>query len=233
MAAQRWAAAAAALLLGCSCVASAPDVVVFRHWSADVNPKAPQPTGKLPTCIRNPTVARLDSTSSTGPATLLAVAECRFWAGDGCQPKALPTVGVGGPWPEPTRGCSRLSTDSGASWAEQVHNVTGMGAIDMQAAFLPPLNKVLLAFNRHNPRHIDDDHVLWYRLGSLSASSAVMVWEPPVSVQQRLVRPANSAADAWWAACPGPGRATILQNPKAPSHGAVESFRRALLYLYG
>ena len=222
MAALWWSAAAA--ILGCSCVAaSAPDVIVFRHWSADVNPKAPQPTGKPPTCIRNPTVARLDSTGSTGPATLLAVAECRFWAGDGCQPKTLPTVGVGGPWPEPTRGCSRLSTDSGASWAPLVQNVTAMGAIDMQAVFLPPLNKVMLAFNRHNPRHIDDDHILWFRLGSLSrsASSAAMVWEAPVSVQQRLVRPANSAADAWWAACPGPGRATILQNPKAPHMGRI------------
>ena len=140
-----------------------------------------------------------------------------------------------GPWPEPTRGCARLSLDSGQTWQPLVDNVTGMGAINLQAVALPSsLNyKVLLAYNRHDPRHIDDDHVLWYRLGSLSASSAVMVWEPPVSVQQRLVRPANSAADAWWAACPGPGRATILQNPKAPSHGAVESFRRALLYLYG
>ena len=144
----RW--AAAAMLLGCCCVASAPDVVVFRHWSADVNPKAPQPTGKLPTCIRNPTVARLGSGVSDKSATLLAVcvarppvhlrpspsppaqpdppfrprsfptspdfrarqvAECRYWAGDGCQPQNLSSVGLGGPWPEPTRGCSRLSTD--------------------------------------------------------------------------------------------------------------------------
>ena len=222
----RW--AAAAMLLGCCCVASAPDVVVFRHGSADVDPKAPQPTGKPPTCFRNPTTVRIDSPSIRGPATLLAVTECRFWAGDGCHPnKALPAaVGVGGPWPEPTRGCSRLSTDSGASWAPLVHNVTGMGALDMQAVFLPGLNKVMLAFNRHNPRHIDDDHVLWFRLGSLSAASSAaasrwMVWDAPVSVQQRLVRPANSAADAWWAACPGPGRATILRNPKAPHIGRI------------
>ena len=216
----RWTAALA--LLGCSCPSSTvPDVVVFRHWSADVNPKAPQPTGKPPTCVRNPAVARLSSSGSNA-TTLLAVAECRYWAGDGCQPKnALPAGGVGGPWPEPTRGCSRLSTDTGASWGPLVHNVTGMGAIDMQAVFLPPLNKVMLAFNRHNPRHIDDDHVLWFRLGSLSTSAAAMVWEAPVSVQQRLVRPAGSAEGTWWAACPGPGRATILQNPRAPHMGRI------------
>eukprot|EP01052_Picozoa_sp_SAG31_P042962 SAG31_NODE_6998_length_1824_cov_1.279420_2_plen_309_part_00 len=223
----RWHATAAAALLLLGCATSARDVVVFRHSSAEVDPKAPQPTGNPPTCIRNPTVARLISSvapanSSSSSATLLAVAECRYWAGDGCQPKkvALPAGGVGGPWPEPTRGCSRLSTDSGASWAPLVHNVTGMGAIDMQAVFLPPLNKVMLAFNRHNPRHIDDDHVLWYRLGYISTSLA-MIWEAPVSVQQRLVRPAGSARDAWWAACPGPGRATILQNPKAPHAGRI------------
>jgi hypothetical protein len=231
----RWAGSTATLVLllalaGLSASSATPNdtaVVVFRHGSASVDPKAPQPTGNPPTCVRNPTVARLDAGgSSSGPATLLAVAECRFWAGDGCQPKALPAGRrlVRGPWPEPTRGCARLSLDSGQTWQPLVDNVTGMGAINLQAVALPSsLNyyKVLLAYNRHDPRHIDDDHVLWYRLGSLSEGAATVAWEPPVSVQQRLVRPAGSAAGAWWAACPGPGRATILRNTAAPHAGRI------------
>lgn len=213
--------------------ASAGDVVVFRHSSAKVDPKAPQPTGNPATCVRNPSLVRMCSGSSSSPATLLAVAECRYWAGDGCEPTnkdQTPQVRVGGPWPEPSRGCSRLSTDGGFTWGSLVHNVTGMGAIDMQTVFLPRLNKVMLAFNRHNPRHIDHQHVLWYRLGSLATltatetrvaeTSAAVVWEPPVSVQSRLVAPAGHES-AWWGACPGPGRASVLQNEKGPHVGRI------------
>ena len=177
----------------------ASPVVVFRHASATVNPKAPQPTGAAPTCIRSPTVSRL------GGQTLLAVAECRYWAGDGCQPDHLPRR-LRGPWPEPTRACSRLSPDGGRTWGPLVHNVSGMGCGSLQSVWIPAQRKVLLAFNRHELRHLDVAHVLWYRLGSLLVSGN-MTWEAPINVDERLVKPNVSA---WWAACPGPGRALVL-----------------------
>jgi len=269
-----WVASATALNAGRS---HATDVVVFRHAGANVNPKAPQPTGDPPTCIRNPTVARLGIGISDKPATLLAVcgrppatghlrppphthtpttglaaSTCRTFLSRGfpTHPTVLldrwPSAGTGqatdasprtcqwasaarGPSPRAAaRACRRTGTNpellriypcaavvrqgilscssykgwggsngSGASWGPLKHNVTGMGAIALQVVFLPPLvsrgavclaapvpksrdhsslnvrrtaqNKVMLAFNRHNLRHIDDQHILWCRLGSLSA----------------------------------------------------------------
>ena len=65
--------------------------------------------------------------------------------------------------------------------------------------------------------HIDNDHVLWYRLGRLAAnqttmvSPQTMVWGEPVSVDPRLDA-ARKGDGAWWGACPGPGKAAVLSS---------------------
>ena len=127
-----------------------PSTIIFHHSTRTA-------AGDFFPCIRIPSAIWLNNSSGDGAGTVLAFAECRRWAGDGCEPTALP------PRPYPSSAeetnryvCMKASTDGGRTFGTLEPNITKMRSTNPAAVSIEHITpgndvasstKVLLFFD--------------------------------------------------------------------------------------